>query len=399
MSQPVTFPASSGALLAGRLSLPPGTPRAWALFAHCFTCGKDIAAARRISEALAARGFGVLRFDFTGLGQSEGEFAETTFSSDVADLAAAAAFLRAEHAAPTILIGHSLGGSAVLAAAANLPEIVAVVTIGAPFEPAHVAHLIEKGAPDLREKGEGTIQLGGRPFRIKAKFLEDLEAQNQPERIAALGRALLVLHAPGDEIVGIDEARKIYQAAKHPKSFVSLDDADHLLSRPRDANYAADLIAAWAARYLPESETDEPEGTVRVEGGPSGFAQAVQAGPHSLRADEPRRVGGTDTGPAPYDLLLAGLGACTSMTLRMYADRKGWPLDGVQVRLKHDKIHAKDCEECETKTGRVDRIQREVTILGPDLDAAQRKRLLEIADRCPVHRTLESEIRIETREA
>lgn len=397
MSQRVTFPGATGATLAGRLDRPPGEARAWALFAHCFTCGKDLAAARRIGDALAARGYGVLRFDFTGLGQSEGEFAETTFSGDVADLVAAADYLRQHEQAPTLLIGHSLGGAAVLAAAGRIAEVEAVATIGAPFEPAHVRHLIERSAPDLEAQGQATVQIGGRPFQLKAEFLRDLEDQDQPARIAKLERALLVLHAPGDQIVGIDEARKIYQAAKHPKSFVSLDDADHLLSRERDARYAAEVIAAWGARYLPDGVEPEPEGQVRVEGGPRGFAQSVQAGRHSLRADEPERVGGSDTGPAPYELLLASLGACTSMTLRMYADRKKWPLEGVEVKLQHAKIHAKDCEDCETKEGRVDRIERVVTIRGDALDAEQRQRLLEIADRCPVHRTLEGEIKILTR--
>lgn len=397
MSERVRFPGAE-AELAGRIDHPRGAPRGWALFAHCFTCGKDLAAARRIAEALAQRGFGVLRFDFTGLGQSEGEFADTTFSSNVADLVAAADFLRREHAAPTVLIGHSLGGAAVIAAAQAIEEVRAVATLGAPYRPAHVKHLIEGQAPDLREGGEARVKIGPRSFTLRAGFLADLEEQNQPERIAELRRALLILHAPGDAIVPVDEARKIYEAARHPKSFVSLDDADHLLSRPADAEYAAEVIAAWSARYLPEPEGPAPEeqGVVRVEGGAVGFATTVVAGEHRLRADEPRSVGGTDTGPAPYDFLLAGLGACTSMTLRMYADRKGWPLEGVSVRLRHEKIHAKDCEECETKEGRVDRIERELVLRGP-LDAEQRARLLEIADRCPVHRTLEGEIRVETR--
>lgn len=397
MSERVRFPGAE-AELAGRIDHPQGPPRGWALFAHCFTCGKDLAAARRIADALAQRGFGVLRFDFTGLGQSEGEFADTTFSSNVADLVAAADFLRREQGAPRVLIGHSLGGAAVLAAAQAIEEARAVVTIGAPFEPAHVAHLVEEQAPELRAGGEARVRIGQRSFTLRAGFLADLEQQNQPERIAALRRALLVLHSPVDEVVPVDEARKIYQAARHPKSFVSLDDADHLLSRRADAEYAAEVIAAWSARYLPEPAAPAPEepGRVRVEGGALGFANTVVAGEHLLRADEPRSVGGTDTGPAPYDFLLAGLGACTSMTLRMYADRKGWPLEGVSVRLRHEKIHAEDCAECETKSGRVDRIERELVLRGP-LDPEQRARLLEIADRCPVHRTLEGEIRVETR--
>ncbi|HBP16508.1 MAG TPA: osmotically inducible protein C [Planctomycetes bacterium] len=397
MSERVRFPGAE-AELAGRIDHPQGPPRGWALFAHCFTCGKDLAAARRIADALAQRGFGVLRFDFTGLGQSEGEFADTTFSSNVADLVAAADFLRREHAAPKVLIGHSLGGAAVLAAAQAIEEVRAVATIGAPFQPAHLTHLIESQAPELREAGQAEVKLGPRSFTLRAGFLTDLEEQNQPERIAALQRALLILHAPADEIVPVDEARKIYQAARHPKSFVSLDDADHLLSRRADAEYAAEVIATWSARYLPELPGPAPEeqGVVRVEGGPAGFANAVVAGKHLLRADEPRSVGGTDTGPAPYDFLLAGLGACTSMTLRMYADRKGWPLEGVSVRLRHEKIHAEDCADCETKSGRLDRIERELVLRGP-LDQEQRERLLEIADRCPVHRTLEGEIRVETR--
>lgn len=400
MSQRVTFPGASGATLAGRIDRPPGAARAWVLFAHCFTCGKDLEGARRIGEALAARGFGVLRFDFTGLGESEGDFACSTFSSDRADLVAAAAYLRERGEAPAVLVGHSLGGAAAIVAAAEIPEVKAVVTLGAPFAPAHVTHLLE--APgDASEDAQagGRVEIGGRSFRLNPEFVRDLEAQDPAAALAGLKRALLVLHAPGDRIVGIDEARKIYQAAKHPKSFVSLDGADHLLSAPEDARYAADVIAAWASRYLPASAVEEPEGSVRVTGGSAGFAQSVQAGVHALRADEPLRVGGTNSGPTPYDLLLAGLGACTSMTLRMYADRKGWPLEGVEVRLTHTKIHAQDCAECETQTGQVDQIERVITIRGADLDAEQRQRLLEIADRCPVHRTLEGEVRIQTREA
>jgi uncharacterized OsmC-like protein/alpha-beta hydrolase superfamily lysophospholipase len=391
------FLGATGETLAAVIDRPPGRPKAWALFAHCFTCSKDLHAARRISQSLAARGYGVLRFDFTGLGESEGDFADTHFSSNVADLVAAVGHLRENHEAPRLLIGHSLGGAAVLAAAADVPEAACVVTIGAPFDPAHVRKLIDAAAPDLSETGEAEVVLAGRRFRIKQQFVDDLEAQNQPEKIAALKKALLVLHAPGDRIVGVDNARQIFVAAKHPKSFVSLDDADHLLSRRADADYVGELVATWAARYLPESDDASlPQGEVTVEGGSRGFANRVRAGQHALLADEPKTIpGGTDTGPSPYGLLLAGLGACTSMTLRMYADRKKWPLAGVRVHLSHQKIHAKDCDDCETAEGRVDEIKRTVTLEG-DLDETQRKRLLEIADRCPVHRTLEGEIKIRT---
>lgn len=394
----ITFSGSQGAALAARIERPAASPRGWALFAHCFTCSKDLHAARQISASLAEAGFGVVRFDFTGLGESEGDFADTNFSSNVEDLLAAVASMRARGEAPQILVGHSLGGAAVLAAAGQVPEVAGVATIGAPFDPAHVRKLIDAAAPDLSEAGEAHVVLAGRRFRVKRQLLDDLEAQNQPARIAALRKALLVLHAPLDNVVGIDNARQIFVAAKHPKSFVALDGADHLLTRPADARYAGQVIAAWAARYLPEETTEAvPHGPVRVTIGETGFACRVEAGRHSLLADEPRSVpGGTDTGPSPYDYLLAGLGACTAMTLRMYAERKQWPLTGVSVALEHRRVHASDCADCESTTGRVDEIERVITLDGP-LDDEQRRRILEIADRCPVHRTLENEIKIRTR--
>jgi uncharacterized OsmC-like protein/alpha-beta hydrolase superfamily lysophospholipase len=391
----VTFPNSRGDTLAAVVERPLGDALGWALLAHCFTCGKDLRAARRIGASLVAEGFGVLRFDFTGLGESEGEFADTNFSSNVADLAAAVDYLRAEHEAPVLLIGHSLGGAAVIAAAPQVPEVQAVVTLGAPADPAHVRELIDATAPDLSERGEAEVVLAGRRFRIKEQFLADLEQQDQEQSIANLGCALLVLHAPQDSIVGIDNARRIYQAAKHPKSFVSLDGADHLLSRARDADYVGRLVAAWAARYLPEPPTGVGE-EILASTGRRGFATDVAAGPHRLRADEPASVGGTETGPTPYGYLLAALGSCTSMTLRMYADHKKWPLERATVRLRHTKLHASDCADCESAEGRVDQIERELTLEGP-LDEAQRQRLLEIADRCPVHRTLHGEIKVRTR--
>jgi len=400
----ITFAGSHGADLAARLDWPAGRPRAFALFAHCFTCSKESHAASRISRALADDGFAVLRFDFTGLGGSDGDFANTSFSSNIADLLAAADYLRARHEAPALLIGHSLGGAAVLAAAGRIAEARAVVTIGAPFEPAHVAHLVGDKIDDIQRIGAAEVRIGGRPFTIRREFLDDLETHNTAEAIARLGKALLILHAPGDRIVSIDNAAKIYSAARHPKSFVSLDDADHLLTRPRDARYVARVLAAWASRYLPQQDeaedmpADSPVAgwqAVVAETEPAPFAQAIEVMGHSLRADEPQDVGGHDSGPSPYDLLLVALGACTSMTLRMYARHKNWPVDHIAVRLSHDKIHAADCAECETKTGKVDLIRREIMLAGA-LSAEQRQRLHEIADKCPVHRTLTGEVRIET---
>jgi uncharacterized OsmC-like protein/alpha-beta hydrolase superfamily lysophospholipase len=399
-SERFEFPNGKGEKLAGVLDLPIGEPTAFALLAHCFTCGKDNLAAKRIAERLAICGIAVLRFDFTGLGGSEGEFANTHFSSNVDDLVAAADHLRRTKGAPAILIGHSLGGAAVLAAAHRIAEARAVVTIAAPVDPGHVAGLFKEHAEAIRAQGEVEVELAGRPFRIKREFLDDVSMQRLKERIAALRKALLVLHAPTDDVVGIDNASQIFIAAKHPKSFVSLDGADHLLSQKSDAVYVANVIAAWAGRYLdaPQSMTEEEieAGTVLVRETRSGkFQQEIMSGAHRFLADEPVKMGGLDSGPSPYDLLLAGLGACTSMTLRLYADGKKLPLERVSVRLTHNKIHAEDCEHCETREGMVDRIDRTVTLEGA-LDAEQRKRLLEIADKCPVHRTLESEIDIRT---
>ncbi len=395
----IEFPNGRGDRLAARLDLPLGPARATALFAHCFTCGKDIAAASRVSRKLTEAGLAVLRFDFTGLGHSEGEFANTSFASNVDDLVAAAAWLRDEREAPSLLVGHSLGGTAVIAAAPRLPEVRAVATIGAPADPGHVRGLLREQADVIEREGEAEVEIAGRTFRIRREFLEDLRAQSLEATLGSLGRALLVMHAPGDAVVGIDHASRIFLAAKHPKSFVSLDDADHLLSRRRDAEYAAATLAAWTDRYLPERVTPMPApgDLVVVEESPeeAPYGNLIQAGPHSLRADEPPFVGGLDTGPTPYGLLLAGLGSCTSITLRMYANRKQLPLDHARVTLHHEKINAKDCETCETVEGKVDRIDRTIELEG-DLDPEQRARLLEIADRCPVHRTLESEVSIVT---
>jgi uncharacterized OsmC-like protein/alpha-beta hydrolase superfamily lysophospholipase len=395
------FRGTEGQTLAALLDRPDGAVRAVALFAHCFTCGKDIRAARRIAEGLKVHGVAVLRFDFTGIGASEGEFANTTFSSNVDDLVAAADHLRQTLAAPAILIGHSLGGAAVLAAAHRIPEARAVVTIAAPFDPAHVAGLFGGKLPGDDPNSEVEVELAGRPFRIRRSLLDDIAQQNLVERIADLHKALLIFHSPTDDIVGIENASRIFLAAKHPKSFISLAGADHLLSRRSDDAYVANVVSAWAERYLDMAADDEPvedtpAGTVIVRETHNGkFQQEILSGKHRFIADEPVKVGGDDSGPGPYDLLLAALGACTSMTLRMYADQKKLPLTGVEVRLHHDRIHAEDCADCETKEGLIDHIDRSIRLEG-DLDAKQRAKLLEIADKCPVHKTLTHEVRINT---
>ncbi len=402
-SERLRFRGSKGVDLVGRLERPDGEVTGFALFAHCFTCSKDLRALGWISRTLVERGIGVFRFDFTGLGESEGDFAATDFSSNLEDLALAGDFLRQRFEAPKILVGHSLGGAAVLAVArAEFPEAVAVATIGAPSDTEHLGEILRAQAPHLEARGEADVELAGRSFRVRRALLDDLGHQRMRQHIAELGKALLIFHSPLDAVVGVDHARRIYEAARHPKSFVSLDDADHLLTDPQDARYVGEVLAAWAGRYLEKrpqemvQRPDEgPQGQVVVVGGGSGegFAQQVTARDHRFSADEPVHVGGSDTGPTPYDLLLASLGTCTSMTVRMYAERKGWPLEGVRVALAHSRIHAEDCATCDGRDAKIDHIDRRIQVLG-ELDEAQRQRLLEIADRCPVHRTLTGEIRI-----
>jgi putative redox protein len=395
------FPNAQGHTLTALLQQPPGVqPTSYALFAHCFTCSKDSRAARWISDALASRGIAILRFDFTGLGSSEGEFANTDFSSNIDDLVAAADHLRATRQAPALLIGHSLGGAAVLAAAARIPESRAVATIGAPSDPSHVTNLFADQITVIRERGEGAVSIGGREFRIRRDFLDDVAEHRLLDQVAGMRKALMILHSPTDQVVSIDNASAIFTAARHPKSFISLDGADHLLARRSDARYAGDVIAQWCGRYLPPpaeapAEEQAPGTVVVSETGQGRFQQSVTMGEHRLVADEPVDVGGSDSGPSPYDLLLAALGACTAMTLRMYAERKNIPLEHVSVLLRHAKIHASDCANCETSQGQIDLIDRTITLDG-DLDEATRARLLEIADKCPVHRTLTSEVDIRT---
>jgi uncharacterized OsmC-like protein/fermentation-respiration switch protein FrsA (DUF1100 family) len=399
------FTGEGGHQLAASLDMPEGEPLAYALFAHCFTCGKDVLGAKRIAVALAEKGIAVLRFDFTGLGSSEGDFANSTFSSNVADLVRAAAHLRETRKAPAILIGHSLGGAAILAAAGQIPEAKAVVTIAAPSDPAHVTGLFSDRIEDIRKHGKVEVSLAGRPFYISREFLDDIAEHRLMADVTNLHKALLIMHAPTDDTVGIENATRIFVAAKHPKSFVSLAGADHLLSQRRDTAYVADVIAAWVTRYLdpvaseqPALSDQAPHEVVVRETRVGKFQQTVSIGPHHLLADEPVAAGGEDSGLGPYDFVLAGLGACTSMTMRLYADRKSLPLERVTVTLKHSKIHAEDCAECETKAGMLDQIDRVIAIEG-ELDAEQRKKLMEIADKCPVHRTLTSEVHITTRAA
>jgi len=396
----ITFPTQEGQSLGGRLELPTGRPpRAFALFAHCFTCTKNIRAAVTISRALAQQGIGVLRFDFTGLGESDGDFADTNFSSNVDDLVAAGRYLSETHAAPTILIGHSLGGAAVLQAAHHLPSVRAVATIGAPSDPGHVVDQLKGALDEILSTGEAEVLLAGRPFRVKQQFVQDLYDAKVDDAVRTLKRALLIFHSPVDETVGVEHAARLYKLAKHPKSFISLDDADHLVSRAEDSEYIGAVLAAWARKYVELDPSDAHDGhdhtdRVVVETG-STYTSEIWAQGHAMIADEPRRLGGDDAGPTPYEFVLAGLGACTGITLRMYANRKEWPLEGVVVGLNHKKVHLRDCEDCEEDDARVDEVDQHVALLGPLTDE-QRDRLMQIADRCPVHKTLDLGVRIRT---
>jgi putative redox protein len=401
-SERIDFDGALGARLAARLDRPRGRARATALFAHCFSCSKDVFAANRIAQGLAARGIAVLRFDFTGLGASDGDFANTNFSSNVGDLVAAARAVGERLGGPDILVGHSLGGAAAIVAAASLPSVKAVATVGAPASAAHVADQFIEHVPEIEARGEAQVRLGGRPFTIRRQFLEDITGQNVEAAAAALHRPLLIAHAPLDATVGISEASRLFVAAKHPKSFLSLDHADHLLTRREDAVYVADVIAAWASRFLGADPlgpvpppVQGPHGVRVAETGASLYQNRVIAGEHVLLADEPAEVGGEGSGPSPYEFLNAALGACTSMTVRMYAERKGWPLARVDVALTHQKVPRAELPEAagwsEDAPAAIDVFTRSITLDG-DLDAEQRARLLEIAEKCPVHRTLHAPV-------
>lgn len=396
-AQRVEFPGHSGATLAARLDLPGGPVRAYALFAHCFTCSKDLMAARTIAADLGRSGIAVLRFDFTGLGSSEGEFASTNFTSNIADLIAAADYLRDHYQAPSVLIGHSLGGAAALAVAGRIPEVAAVVTIGAPADPSHVLHQLGSSLAEIEDRGEAQVVLGSKTFTLRRQFIEDVRRGALREAVATMKKPLLILHSPLDQVVGVDNATRIFLAAKHPKSFVSLNRADHFLSDPKDAAFAAQVISGWLPRYLPADapQGDEPIEHVRVmETGVGKFQNTVQAGRHRLFADEPQSVGGADTGPSPYDFLSIALGACTSMTLRLYAELKNLDLGHIQVDVSHEKLHVQD-GVAGGGGGKIDVFNR-VICVDSDLPAEMRAKVVEIAGKCPVHRSLEAGSRVET---
>ncbi|MEO1045120.1 MAG: bifunctional alpha/beta hydrolase/OsmC family protein [Pseudomonadota bacterium] len=402
-SQKIDFTNAKDIKLSGTLELPAAGPvRGYALFAHCFTCTQASHGARRISEALGGMGIATLRFDFTGLGRSEGDFADSHFSSNVSDIIAAAEYLTGTYQGPALLIGHSLGGAAVIAAAEHVPSARAVITLGAPFAVDHVLGQLGDAVERITQDGEGEVTIGGRPFYVNRDFIDNAHGQDQAARLGKLRRALLVLHSPTDTIVGIDEARQIYEAAKHPKSFVSLPDADHLLTDADQARYVAAIIAAWAVPHIATEAQDQQagdataEGEVLVESAGGKFSQRVTAGAHSFIADEPLSFGGSNLGPTPYDLLLAGLGSCTTMTIQMVAKREKIPLDHVNVTVRHKRCHSEDCQEAGRGRPRIEIIERDLHFTGA-LDEAQRARLLEIADKCPVHRTLEADPIIRTK--
>ncbi len=394
----VKFNNAQGYELTGYLDLPVGQKaHNYVLFAHCFTCNKNFLAVRNISRALTSKGFGVLRFDFTGLGDSEGEFSDSNFSGNVEDLLSAANFLKTYYEPPTLLIGHSLGGAAVIFAANELPEVKAIATIGSPATLNHVTRLIQEEIKEINSKGIAKVNIGGRSFNIKKQFLDDLHSRELKYVISRIKKSILILHSPQDNIVEISNAEKLYTAARHPKSFISLDGADHLLSRRIDSGYVGELIGSWAMRYLemPEPYILRSDYKVIASLGEEGFTTNIKAGRHNFIVDEPVSFGGNDFGPTPYDLLSAGLASCTSMTIQMYARRKKWPLDVVETHVDHSKSHALDCKDCDSSSAKIDTFNRKITITG-DLDKSQLDRIIQIADKCPVHKTLQDKVQILT---
>lgn len=398
--QKVSFLNSENQTLVGRLELPINQhPHNYVLFAHCFTCTKNLSAVKNISRALTANGFGVLRFDFTGLGESDGDFENTNFSGNIEDLISATQFLKQNYTAPTLLVGHSLGGTASLVAASQIESIRAVVTIGAPSSPEHVKHLLQGSMDAINISGKAKVSLGGRPFTIKKQFLEDLENQSLTQVTKNLGKALLIMHSPQDRIVALKNAEEIYSAAHHPKSFVSIDGADHLLLRKEDSHYVGTIIAHWAKRYVNLHKSEEISTTHQVIASldaADGFTTLMKVGRHFITADEPVSYGGNDFGPSPYDLVSAGLSACTAMTIQMYAKRKEWNLENVEVHTSYSKVHAIDCEDYETNTAKIDTFHREIKLTGA-LDGKQIEKILQIADKCPVHKTLHATVQVITK--
>ncbi|MBU3027212.1 bifunctional alpha/beta hydrolase/OsmC family protein [Zobellia galactanivorans] len=400
--QKVRFGNKDGQDLVGRLELPANRhPHNFAIFAHCFTCTKNLTAVRNISKALTSNGFGVLRFDFTGLGESDGDFENTNFSGNVEDLIAASDFLEKNYQAPTLLVGHSLGGAAVIFAADKINSIKALATIGAPSNPIHIEHLLKEGIPEIEKSGKAVINLSGRDFTIKKQFLDNLQHKPLSQILGQLRKPILILHSPQDTTVAIKNAEEIYVAARHPKSFISLDGADHLLSNKRDSFYAGEVISGWAKRYLEIDTTrkEEPKTKHQVVASldhDDGFSTQMKVGNHFLTADEPVDVGGNDFGPSPYELVSAGLSACTAMTIQMYAKRKAWIIDNIEVHTSHNRSHVADCKDCESDGSKIDTFEREIKLTGP-LDEKQKKRILQIADKCPVHKTLHSQIQVITK--
>lgn len=401
-TEKITIATEAGHALEGSIELPTGLVRGAALFAHCFTCTKQSKAAVSVARALANEGIACLRFDFTGLGGSEGDFGRAGFATDVADLVAAAETLLDRFAQPILLVGHSLGGAAVLAAANDLrsEKVAAIATIGAPSDVPHVLQRIDGDIEAIRKEGEGEVTIGGRDFALSRDFLEKVENTDLLEEVGRLKRPLLFLHSPTDDVVGIENASALFGAAKHPKSFVSLEGADHLLLEQADAQFAASVIAAWASRYIPMREDwPMPDQGVVIKTGHGKFGTEVHTKTHRFIADEPKSYGGDDSGPTPYDLLNAALGTCTAMTMKMYADKKGWPLEGVTVQVTHERNHRDECDHVEAmKEGRqMQALNRRIELHGDALDEGQRRKIVEIADKCPVHRTLEGDLHVHTR--
>ncbi|WP_019668686.1 bifunctional alpha/beta hydrolase/OsmC family protein [Eudoraea adriatica] len=397
--QKVIFYNKSGQQLAGRLELPANQlPHNFVLFAHCFTCNKNLLAIKNISKSLTSNGFGVLRFDFTGLGESEGDFADTNFSGNVEDLVAAAEYLRKTYKAPGLLIGHSLGGAAAIIAASEITSIKAIATIAAPSDPVHVKNLLRSNIEEINLKGKAVVNIGGRDFTIKKQFLEDLERKTLPQIVKGLRKPILIMHSPQDQIVAIKNAEDIYVAAHHPKSFISLDGADHLLSNKKDSTYTGSVISGWAKRYLeipPDKRVSSEHQVVASLDSEDGFSTSMKVGNHYMMADEPEEFGGNDFGPSPYELVSAGLSACTAMTIQMYVKRKGWDLQNVEVHTSYSKSHAEDCQDCESPGTKIDTFHRELKLTG-SIDEKKVQRILEIADKCPVHKTLHSETQVIT---